>query len=99
MFPIKHEIVYGFINRLTLPLYLALKLVIAVGSTFFLVFYHARSINRACIKTYNGGDKRPCPQYSVNGILFRGRDPSNRDQHHYILSDLFRFTPQVMSDY
>ncbi|KAF3634546.1 hypothetical protein FXO38_25070 [Capsicum annuum] len=56
--PSKKDMVHGFTRGLVLLLHLAMKSLIAVGSSFSQVVDYTRSIERECIETYRGGDKR-----------------------------------------
>ena len=53
-------------------------------------------MERACLKTYEGGDKRPCQQYSVCGIPFGDRDPSSRGQYHLQPIKSIQVEPQMI---
>lgn len=75
------DILRSFIIGLFLPLCLVLEHLITIGTFFYQVVEHTRTIERACNGTYRGGDKRPCWQYKVSSILFRGRDPPSKSQH------------------
>lgn len=96
---LEHAKVYGFIRGLNLPLFLSIKHLIETGSTFLQVFYHTKTIERACIELYIFGGNRPYTQYSVTVILFRGRVPSNRGKHHYNPIKFVQVPPQVISNF
>lgn len=55
-------------QKINLATFLALEHLIKVGSSFSKVVNHARTTERAYIKTYRGGGKGPCHQYSVSSI-------------------------------
>lgn len=74
--------VHEFVRRLTLSLRLALKYLIAAGSSFPQVNDHVRTTERACIETYGDSGKKKYHQYNVSGISFGSRDPPSRDQYH-----------------
>lgn len=82
LYPSEHEILHRFIRKLAMPLCLSSENLIAVRSFFPQIVDHVRATERAYIKTYEGGEKRPCHLYSAIGILFSSENHFDRDQPH-----------------
>lgn len=66
LFTVELELACEFIKGLTLQLHLEIEYLIAIGSFFPQIVNHTRTINRAYIETYGGGDKRLSHRYNVS---------------------------------
>lgn len=63
---------------MALPLYLELEYLVTDRSFFSQVVDHSRAIERSCIMSYRGSDKRIYHWYSVIGIPSKREDLSGR---------------------